>query len=66
VEVELGVTWEELGTRWSALNGSFSETSGPNPHLRNKDGSHVIFQGFSMTNISGLHCLSLQAGEGCV
>jgi hypothetical protein len=68
VEVELGVTWEGLGARWSskAPNGSVPETSSPNPYLRNIDGSHVILQGLSMTNLSGLHCLSLPVGEGCV
>jgi hypothetical protein len=68
VEVELGVTWEGLGVRWSskAPNGSVPHTSAPNPYLQNIDGSCVILQGFSMTDLSGLHCLSLQVGEGYV
>jgi hypothetical protein len=36
-EVELGVTWEGLGARWSskAPEGSVPETSAPNPYLQN-------------------------------
>jgi hypothetical protein len=68
VEVELGVTWEGLGARWSseATNGSVPEPSVPKPYLQNIDGSRIILQGLSMTNLSGLHCLSLQVGEECV
>jgi hypothetical protein len=67
VEIELGVTWEGLGA-WSskAPNRSVPETSAPNPYLQNIDGSCIILQGFSMSNLSGLYYLSLQIGEGCV
>jgi hypothetical protein len=56
VEVELGVTWEGLGAKWSSKspNRSVPETSVPNPYLQNIDGSYVILQGLSMTNLSGL------------
>jgi hypothetical protein len=68
VEVELGVIWERLEARQSskAPKGSVPDTSSPNPYLRNMHGSRVILQGLSKTNLSGLHCLSLQVGEGCV
>jgi hypothetical protein len=57
VEVNLGVNWEGLGARWSskAPTGSVSKTSAPNPYQQNIDGSCVIFQGLSMTNLNGLH-----------
>jgi hypothetical protein len=64
VEVELGVTWEGVGTRWSskAPNGSVPETSAPNPYLQNIDGSRVILQGLSVTNLRNIDgsCVILQ------
>jgi hypothetical protein len=66
-EVELGVSWESLGARWSlkAPKGSVPEASTPNPYLKIWI-FFVTLQELSMTNLSGSHCLSLQEGEGCV
>jgi hypothetical protein len=55
--------WEPDGAQ-RHLKCLFLRHPTPNPCLQNVDGSCVLLQELSMTNLSGAHCLSLQEERG--